>query len=154
MHPTYTTVLAPLQVAERAQFRVMQQILANGTLPAEMARTKSWSYSNFALDAFFHLASLLNSRNRSSSSSGGNGVSGGGRGGNSAVGGQVDGGNGHSVPPPATAAAAAANISLWNFESKDGASIRHALDWQLQYVVPSPDGKLPQVTKSNYISFL
>lgn len=42
----------------RAEGRVSLEIEPNGTFPAELARTKAWSYSNFALDAFFHVATL------------------------------------------------------------------------------------------------
>lgn len=44
--------------ATRAPDRVTLEVEPNGTLPAELARTKAWSYSNFALDAFFHVATL------------------------------------------------------------------------------------------------
>jgi hypothetical protein len=44
--------------AEAVQKRIMSQILANGELPFEEFRTKSWSYSEFCLDAFFHLATF------------------------------------------------------------------------------------------------
>jgi hypothetical protein len=38
--------------------RVEKQITTAGLLPKEDARTKSWSYNEFCLDAFFHLATL------------------------------------------------------------------------------------------------
>jgi hypothetical protein len=38
--------------------RVGVQIMPDGELPAEEARTKSWSYTEFCTDAFTHLASL------------------------------------------------------------------------------------------------
>lgn len=41
-----------------AHARVDVQILGDGQLPAEEARTKAFSYSEFCLDAFFHLATL------------------------------------------------------------------------------------------------
>eukprot|EP01120_Amphizonella_sp_Union-15-10_P010447 TRINITY_DN417_c0_g1_i2.p1 TRINITY_DN417_c0_g1~~TRINITY_DN417_c0_g1_i2.p1 ORF type:complete len:442 (-),score=72.11 TRINITY_DN417_c0_g1_i2:146-1411(-) len=40
--------------------RVDTQILPDGELPEEEARTKSWSYNEFCLDAFFHLSILVN----------------------------------------------------------------------------------------------
>jgi hypothetical protein len=40
--------------------RVEKQITTAGWLPEENARTKSWSYNEFCLDAFFHLAILAN----------------------------------------------------------------------------------------------
>ena len=45
----------------RATNRVANQIKPNGTMPAELARTKSWSYSQFCLDAFFHLGTIVQS---------------------------------------------------------------------------------------------
>eukprot|EP00040_Diaphanoeca_grandis_P012246 m.62262 g.62262 ORF g.62262 m.62262 type:complete len:539 (+) comp23120_c1_seq1:120-1736(+) len=47
------------QAVARSHSRVEDSIRPNGTMPAELARTKSWSYSEFCLDAFFHLASLM-----------------------------------------------------------------------------------------------
>jgi hypothetical protein len=38
--------------------RVWVQIMPDGELPAEEARTKSWSYTEFCTDAFTHLSSL------------------------------------------------------------------------------------------------
>jgi hypothetical protein len=38
--------------------RIDKQITTAGLLPQEDARTKSWSYNEFCLDAFFHLAVL------------------------------------------------------------------------------------------------
>jgi len=43
------------------QTRVEKQITPDGQLPAEEARTKSWSYCEFCTDAFFHLATLTKS---------------------------------------------------------------------------------------------
>lgn len=43
--------------------RIEVQITTDGELPAEIARTKSWSYNEFCLDAFFHLAILANYSN-------------------------------------------------------------------------------------------
>jgi len=50
-----------LKIAESAnQTRIQKQILVNGELPAEEARTKAWSYTEFCTDAFFHLAIFAN----------------------------------------------------------------------------------------------
>jgi len=38
--------------------RIQVQIQPNGELPEEEARTKSWCYSEFCLEAFFHIALL------------------------------------------------------------------------------------------------
>jgi len=47
------------QIAQDAsQKRVIMQIEPNGTLPQELARTNSFSYSYFDIQAFFYLASL------------------------------------------------------------------------------------------------
>jgi hypothetical protein len=46
---------------DRATKRVENQIRPNGTMPAELARTKSWSYSQFCLNAFFHVGTLVRS---------------------------------------------------------------------------------------------
>jgi len=45
------------KIAESAnKTRVEKQIQPDGQLPQEEARTKSWSYTEFCTDAFFHLA--------------------------------------------------------------------------------------------------
>lgn len=46
-------------VVQRTYQRVAIEVRPNGTEPAELARTKSWSYSQFALDALFHMATLV-----------------------------------------------------------------------------------------------
>jgi hypothetical protein len=52
------TALARQVIAERARHRVDVQIRADGRQPAELARTRSLSYSEFNLDAFTRLAEL------------------------------------------------------------------------------------------------
>ena len=123
--PHSAAAAAAAAVAARARARVDIQIAGNETLPAEMARTKSFSYSQFCLDAFFHLAALLehvsplpraavfnitaNSAFRSRSRS-------------------------PRSPSPSP--------SLWNYVNALGGSIKGALDWQLKYVIPpSPGGE-------------
>jgi hypothetical protein len=86
--------------AARGPTRVSVEVLPNGTEPAELARTKSWSYSQFALDALFHMATLV-----SAGSGGGDAAEGGGE-----------------------------QSSLWAYRTSEGASIRGALDWQLQFL--------------------
>lgn len=55
---TGNTDLASSITKEAVTTRVEKQITSNGELPQELARTKSWSYSEFCLDAFFHLGIL------------------------------------------------------------------------------------------------
>jgi hypothetical protein len=50
--------VAALVARDALQKRITFQILANGEMPAELARTKSWSYSEFCSDAMMQLTAL------------------------------------------------------------------------------------------------
>lgn len=75
------------RIAVRAEVRIAHQITPDGKQPLELARTKSFSYSAFNLDALTRLALETQSL----------------------------------------------GINLWGFQSKDGASLRVALDYLLPY---------------------
>jgi len=55
---TNQTTMAEKIAQDAITKRINKQILANGELPFEEFRTKSWSYSEFCLDAYFHLATF------------------------------------------------------------------------------------------------
>jgi len=54
LHINSTDTAEKIAAAATAK-RINRQILANGELPFEEFRTKSWSYSEFCLNAYFHL---------------------------------------------------------------------------------------------------
>lgn len=90
--------------------RVDIQIKSDGKLPAEDARTKSWSYNNFCLNAFFHLATLTDYINDKMLF-------------------LYDMKTLTTMPHIFQQ-----HVNLWTYNSSTGGSIRKTLDWQLPYI--------------------
>lgn len=95
-----------LESAARARNRIYTTIMPDGTIPAELSTTNTWSNSVFCLDAFFHVATLISSGLQSF----------------------------NLTQEQRSTVTVSSDGSVWNYTTAQNAGIRVALDWQLQFL--------------------